>query len=420
MWGLQAPDGQAPYGQIGRSPTFLVGAAKQRGILDEFQKRDEHYSTEYSKNKPLCFNAEAYQKTHPAKKAMGYADADATLTMPMLLGICDGVSQMEDYGIDASELPAELLEACRDLALVQLMPDGYNVAPSQNYRGPMSLLSEAYEATECLGSTTVLISALDNSTKIHGKVHPMIAVLSIGDCELLVLRRIQGRDSNLEGVFHTEMQRIDGHVQTPLQLARVDDRIDKDFDEEIAMEVINKGSAVHCVSAYEGDVVLLGTDGVFDNLFLEEIVDICNEYIRPSGAFIPTSSSNLKKTAMAIVAKAHSKCPVNKNTGAPLPDAPIGKGGKSDDTSVIVAEIVEWTSEHAEVWAVDNGGTNTWDHLICNGTHCETCGEDPEDIEVVEVDGPRRKRTRGARMDDDQHSYEYSEEDADEEHCVIL
>ena len=56
-------------------------------------------------------------------------------------------------------------------------------------------------------STTVLLAALDNSTRIHGKVliagndrlvrlihelhsaqlHPMIAVLSIGDCELLML-----------------------------------------------------------------------------------------------------------------------------------------------------------------------------------------------------------------------------------------
>ena len=31
-----------------------------------------------------------------------------------------------------------------------------------------------------------------------------------------------------EAVFHTEMQRIDYNVQTPLQLARVDERIDED------------------------------------------------------------------------------------------------------------------------------------------------------------------------------------------------
>merc|ERR1719247_2317547 len=165
--------------------------------------------------------------------------------------------------------------------MAQLIPGSMTVAPQEKYRGPVSLLKEAYETTAALGSTTILLGILDNSTKIHGKLHPMVAVLTIGDCELLMLRRLQGRQSQMQAVFHTEMQRIDGHMQTPLQLARVDDRVDPEFDEDIAVEVIERGSAVHCVSTYEGDIVLMGSDGVFDNLFLDEIVDICNQYMPP-------------------------------------------------------------------------------------------------------------------------------------------
>merc|ERR1719195_1920216 len=164
--------------------------------------------------------------------------------------------------------------------MVQLVPStkgSYN-----SYQGPILLLKEAFEATEALGSTTVVLAILDNSTKIHGKLHPMIAVITVGDCELLILRRIQGQFSRLQPVFHTEMQRIDGHVQTPLQLARVDQRIDPDFHEDITIEVIEKGSAVHCVSCYEGDIVVMGSDGVFDNLFLDEITHICNVVLQPS------------------------------------------------------------------------------------------------------------------------------------------
>merc|ERR1719352_1914753 len=179
--------------------------------------------------------------------------------------------------MDPAVLPHELLQTCEELAMLQL-PDG-PVNPQDAYRGPISLLKEAYEATESKGSTTVLLAALDNSTRIHGKLHPMIAVLSIGDCELLLLRRAHGRTGPLEAVFHTEMQRIDGHCQTPLQLARVDERIDADFDEGIALEVIERGSAVHCVSAYEGDILVLGSDGVFDNPFVEEILTICDEIL---------------------------------------------------------------------------------------------------------------------------------------------
>merc|ERR1719450_370616 len=201
--------------------------------------------------------------------------------------------------MDPAMLPQELLRSCEELAMTQLIPDG-PANPQDAYRGPISLLKEAYEATESKGSTTVLLGALDNSTCIHGKLHPMIAVLSIGDCELLMLRRTQGRQSPFQAVFHTEMQRIDHNVQTPLQLARVDARIDEDFDESIALEVIEKGSAVHCVSAYEGDILILGSDGVFDNLFLDEIVAICNHFFKPSkpGAdVVPLDASLLQQAA---------------------------------------------------------------------------------------------------------------------------
>lgn len=232
-----------------RSPTFLVGASAARDNLEHFQKKEEHVETSFGKRMdiPLCFNGETYQLTHPAKQRLGYKDADSCLVSPMMVGVCDGVSQLEEYGMDPSELPQELMRACEELAMNQLVPDD---AATDIYRGPVSLLCDAYEATEALGSTTCLVCALDNMSKIHGKVHPMVAVLSIGDCELLLLRRNQSR--KLEAIFHTEMQRIDGHTQTPLQVARVDERIDPDFDDDVALEVIREGSAVHCLTAYEG------------------------------------------------------------------------------------------------------------------------------------------------------------------------
>merc|ERR1719183_1344163 len=142
-------------------------------------------------------------------------------------------------------------------------------------------MKDAYESTESLGSTTVLTAIMDNSTKIHGKIHPMIAVCSIGDCEIIIMRR--DNDGQLQPVFHTEMQRIDGNAQSPLQLARVDDSIDPEFDESIAIEVIERGSAVHCVSAFEGDIVVMGSDGVFDNLFIDEILAIVQSMLPTPG-----------------------------------------------------------------------------------------------------------------------------------------
>lgn len=328
-----------------RTPTFYVETEQQRRILNTFHKNEEHVAEEVHKNKTLCFNAQAYQKQHPDKTRKGIRDADVTLGSPMILGIADGVSQVEEFGIDASLLPKKLLRHCQDLGVDQLTP-AYKSLPQDRYRGPIPLLAQAFEATEnTLGSTTATLALLDNSTKIHGKPHPMIAVITVGDCQLLVLRRMKGRGSRLESVFQTEMQRIDGHLQTPLQIARVNEDIDPNFHDDITREVIERGSAVHCVSAYEGDIIVMGTDGVFDNLFCHEVTQICNHVLQPGRpGNLPTQL--LKSLGQQIVAAAHAKTahgPANT-----LPDTPIGRGGKVDDTAVVVAEVVEWTEEHAE------------------------------------------------------------------------
>merc|ERR1740130_2235544 len=157
----------AELGELGRSPTFVVGSQQQQGTLDALVRREQHFSEQYSENKALCFNAKAYQKTHPKKAAQGKKDADATLCSPMLVAIADGVSQIEEFGIDASELPNELLNVVEELAVAQLLPG----QESEEYLGPISMMRDAYESTECLGSTTVLTACMDNSTKIHGKLH---------------------------------------------------------------------------------------------------------------------------------------------------------------------------------------------------------------------------------------------------------
>jgi len=254
--------------------------------------------------------------------------------------VADGVSQVEEYGIDASRLPLELLRNCENLGMVQLIS---STKVSSSYKGPIPLLRTAFERTKAYGSTTVVLALMDNSTRIHGKLHPMIAVITVGDCELLILRRCPGRRSPLQAVFHTEMQRIDGHAQTPLQLARVDSRIDPEFDEELTIEVIERGSAVHCISAYEGDVVVMGSAGVFDNLFLDEVADLCNSAL-PPGRNCAASGEELGRLARSVVEASHRKS--RRGPSGHLMDAPIGPGGKMDDTSVVVGEVVQWSEEH--------------------------------------------------------------------------
>jgi serine/threonine protein phosphatase PrpC len=351
---------------LGRSPTFLVGSERQRFNLENMQRREQHLAEQYQKNKPLCFSAGQYQLTHPLKAMNGHIDADVTMVNPMMVGVMDGVSQIAEYGLDPSELPKELMKACEELAVAQLIPERGAAPEDSRYQGPIPLMREAFEATEAMGSTTALLAIMDNSTMIHGKLHPMIAVLSIGDCEILVLRRGQSREQGLEVVFHTEMQRIEGNAQCPLQICRIDDRVDPDFDERMPIEVIERGSAVHCVSAYEGDVVVLGSDGVFDNLFLDEIVDICNEFFPVNhGKFRATEPALLEEVARRVVEACHAK--TLPGPGHLYPDTPIGKGGKRDDTCCVVGEVTEWTDTQSALWNRIRRQRRLQNMLTCGG-----------------------------------------------------
>jgi hypothetical protein len=293
------------------------------------------------------------------------------------------------------------------------------------------MMREAYETTQALGSTTVLLAVLDNSTRIHGKLHPMIAVLSIGDCELLILRRLRGRQSPLQAIFHTEMQRIGGHAQQPIQIARVDDRIDPDFDESCAIEVIERGSAAHYVSAYEGDILVMGSDGVFDNLYLDEVVAICNELIPPSpygGRFMPTDPAILEQVAVRVVQTCHMK--TNCGPDGKFPDTPIGKGGKVDDTCCVVGEAVEWTQAHSEAWSSVQR-QRQWRRLLkCGGLFDGCCKDDDEERdELLAYPGQAREypygvnasfNERGSNSGYSSAGYPEAYADTDHDKCCIL
>jgi len=248
----------------------------------------------------------------------------------------------------------------------------------------------------------------------------MIAVLSIGDCEVLVLRHLQcqanSQQTSLEAIFHTEMQRIDGNAQCPLQICRIDDRVDPDFDERMPIEVIERGSAVHCVSAYEGDIVIMGSDGVFDNLFLDEIVDICSEFFthQPSSKFVPTEQGLLAEAARRIVEACHAK--TRPLPGGIYADTPIGKGGKRDDTCCVVAEVVEWTEARSEVWARIRR-QRRWRSLFSCGGSFESCCEDGDDacddIDTARSSGAARDYPHGPGSPDS------DDDDEDQQMCCI-
>jgi serine/threonine protein phosphatase PrpC len=291
-------------------------------------------------------------------------DADAVALTSHMVGVCDGVSQVEQFGIRPDELPVELLEECSAAAEAQLSPVGNQLAYAAGfpkYGGLIELLVDAYKNTEAHGSTTVLLAALD-----HSKGQPLLHVLNLGDCECVVLTYANDQ-WNVK--FRTTPQRVDGHRQQPYQLSRVDETIDPDFVEELhAIPFIRKGTSNSVVEVDIDDLVILGTDGVFDNLFLEEIVDL----VTIDG---PASQEDCTAIAKAIVDEAHRRVGGSMDT----PMGP-GAGGKADDTTLVVASVIPMHSDEARaVWGSMPSFRSTKLGLDEKSWDCAPCGHEGAD-----------------------------------------
>jgi len=257
----------------------------------------------------------------------------------------------------------------------------------------------------------------------------MIAVCSIGDCELLILRKSgdYGRPE-YDITFNTEMQRIEGNCQCPLQVSRLDERVDPHFEERMTVQVIEQGSAIHMVSVYEGDLVVIGSDGLFDNLFHDEVVALINEMIpnpAVSGdkAFRPLDQELLGEIARRIVEACHIKTKVDPRTGI-YPDTPIGTGGKRDDTCCVVGEVVEFTEADIQHWEGVKRQKRMKDLVTCGGIFNvgPMCAVDDDEDDLSgneEESNIMYSRPREVREYQTSTSF-YSEDEEEKQKCSLM
>merc|ERR1719436_1896268 len=131
-----------------------------------------------------------------------------------------------------------------------------------------------------------------------------------------------------------------------------------------------------------------------------------------------------------IVEECHAK--TKAGAGGVFPDTPIGKGGKRDDTSCVVGEVVEFTEAHREVWSRIRR-QQKWQSLLgCGGCGTDlrhpnwknllTCGGFGEDLRSCydEDDCKGSARTYPHGPSSMYSDSEYGSPDDDDSRCCIL
>ncbi|XP_045476587.1 protein phosphatase PTC7 homolog [Harmonia axyridis] len=228
-----------------------------------------------------------------------------------VLGVADGVGGWRAYGIDPGEFSMHLMKTCERLIKLG------RFTPSN----PSELLARSYyellhHKKSILGSSTACVVVLnrENST---------LYTANIGDSGYMVVRggRVIHRSEEQQHYFNTPFQ-----LSLPppgYQADVLSDQPDSAITENFPVE--------------DGDVILVATDGVFDNLPQNLLI---NELTKVQGE---RCASRLQTVANSIAWMARNLS-FDETFISPFAESAFANGintigGKPDDITVILATV---------------------------------------------------------------------------------
>lgn len=232
---------------------------------------------------------------HPAKEETGGEDAHFICVDEQVIGVADGVGGWADVGINAGEYSRELMSnsvrAIQDEAIGGI--------------DPLRVLEKAHAKTKAMGSSTACIIALKNQG---------LNAINLGDSGFIVVRDGQT-------VFESPVQQHSFNFTYQLEN---DPRGD-----------LPSSGQVFTITVAPGDVVVAGTDGLFDNLYNKEIAAVVADATK--------DGLSPDATAQKIAAFARLRA-LDRKRQTPFSTAAQEAGysyygGKLDDLTVVVSHV---------------------------------------------------------------------------------
>ncbi|KAK4363707.1 hypothetical protein RND71_018948 [Anisodus tanguticus] len=243
-----------------------------------------------------------YLIPHPNKVEKGGEDAFfVSSNNGEVIAVADGVSGWAEKNVDPALFSRELVSNISSLAR----------NAEVNY-DPRILIKGAHAATSAIGSATVIVSILENG---------ILKIASVGDCGLRIIRKGQM-------IFSTFP--LEHYFDCPYQLS----------SEAVTQSYLD--AIVSTLDLQIGDTIIMGSDGLFDNVFDQEIVSVV------------TTNDDVSNAAKALADLAHNHSvdtkfdsPYSLEARARGFDVPWWKkffgmkltGGKLDDITVIVGKV---------------------------------------------------------------------------------
>ncbi|CAA3005295.1 probable phosphatase 2C 55 [Olea europaea subsp. europaea] len=243
----------------------------------------------------LKLNSGSCYLPHPDKEETGGEDAHFICMDGQAIGVADGVGGWADIGVDSGQYARELMS--NSVCAIQEEPSG-SIDPAR-------VLEKAYIRTKSRGSSTACIIALTEQG-LHA--------INLGDSGFMVVR---------DGctVFRSPVQQHDFNY--PYQL-----------ESDNGGDLPSSGQ-VFIISVTPGDVIIAGTDGLFDNLYNNDITTVVVQAVR--GGLGPQFAA--QKIAALARQRAQDKDRQTPFSAAAQAAGFRYTGGKLDDITVVVSYI---------------------------------------------------------------------------------
>jgi len=313
-----------PPSPLSSSPSTVPSAASLRSRIDSHRRNsigdDEVNSVEQLLN-PLSINGNSTSTSSASSStlnALRTAGSHSRLrhrssNSADVIGVADGVGGWRQYGIDPGQFSLQLMQSCE-----RLVTSGYFVSDQ-----PARLLAQGFsEMQQCkkpvIGSSTACLAMLNHA---DGKLYSA----NIGDSGLLVVR--DGK------VIHRSAEQ-QHYFNTPFQLSLP--------PSEMASDVLSdrpEAADRYEFNVEDGDVIILATDGVFDNvpdaLLVEQVSSIkgcTNDLVK-----IQQCCNSIAFLARQLSRDENFLSPFAKN--ARRNGYADVSGGKEDDVTVLLAAV---------------------------------------------------------------------------------
>lgn len=219
--------------------------------------------------------------------------------------MADGVGQWSLEGINAGLYARELMENCEKIV---------SDPKSASMIKPEELLIRSAAESQSPGSSTVLVAYFDGQ---------VLQVANIGDSGFIVIRN---------GAVFKRSSAMAHNFNFQILIERGDD----------PSELIEG----YKIDLYEGDVIIIATDGLFDNLYEQEIASVISKSLQ--AGLKPQDIAEYLATRAQEVGR--STCARTPFADAAQAAGCVGyTGGKIDDVTVIVSLVQKRSNSHSQL-----------------------------------------------------------------------